>query len=128
MMSPNYEQPSLLKWLFNRVVLIYTICIFIAAIICIVLKWFSIEGYASALKYCSVGVFLFGALIVAGNSARTEIPGPNYFIPTRRAHHESVSEHFGMWNKGLLFFLISSICSVLLFGTGYLIQNLIVKA
>ena len=88
--------------------------------------WHSFEKYASALKYCSIALVLLGAIIVAANSTRTEIPSPNYFIPTRRAHHESVSEHFRMRDEGLLFFLISIVCSMILFGTGYLIQKLVV--
>jgi hypothetical protein len=122
----NFEQPSIFKRISRRVILIYILCIFITAFVCFIFGWRSFEVYASALKYCSIGILVLGALIVAANSARTEIPSPNYFIPTRREHHESVSEHFRTRNEGLLFFLISIICSVILFGTGYLIKKLIV--
>lgn len=122
----NSEQPSTLKWIFQRVIFIYILCIIIAAFVCLIFGWHSFGEYLSALKYCSIGIVALGALIVAANSVRTEIPSPNYFIPTRRAHHESVSEHFSMRDEGLLFFLISIVCSAILFGTSYLIQKLIV--
>ena len=95
-------------------------------IVCIVCAWTSVERYATALEYCSIVILLFGGLIVAGNSSRTEIPGPNYYVPTRREHYMSVKEHFHLRDQGLMFFLISLICAALVFGTGYLINKVFV--
>jgi hypothetical protein len=97
---------------------------FLILTICTTLGLKSSEHYAAGFKYGSIALVLFGALIVAGNSLRTAIPEPNLLIPTRREHHESVSEHFQMRNSGLLFFLITLVAGALLFLTGFVIKLL----
>lgn len=48
--TENSEQPSTLKWIFQRVIFIYVLGIIIAALVCLIFGWHSLEEYASALK------------------------------------------------------------------------------
>ena len=111
-------------WIGTRILIAYLATAFVILTICTSLGWRSSENYGAGFKYGSIALVLLGVLIVAGNSFRTAIPEPNLLIPTRREHHESVSEHFQMRNSGLLFFLITLIAGALLFLTGFLIEAL----
>jgi hypothetical protein len=116
---------STLLWMARSIFIAYFLTAFIVLTICFGFGWRSYENYGTGCINGSIALVLFGALIVVGNSARTELPGANYFMPTRREHHESVSEHFQMRNKGLLFFLVTLISGALLFVTGFLIKKLL---
>lgn len=116
---------SILIWMARSISIAYILTGFLALTVCFSLGWRTYENYGMGFVYGSIALVLFGGLIVVGNSTRTELPGPNYFIPTRREHHESVSEHFQMRNEGLLFFLVTLISGALLFVTGFLIKKLL---
>ena len=108
----------------KRSFIIYLIATFLVIVICLVFGWHSIENFGTGLIYGSVGIVIFGALIVTGNSAQLPIPDLNYFISTRRPHHEAITEHLRFRDRGLLFFLTTLMSGVLLFSTGLLIKKL----
>ena len=70
--------------------------------------------------YGSLGLALFGALLLAGNTVPAQLA--KLSLPSVRRHQESDSDGSPSIDEGIRFFFLTLICGVFLFVTGLFLK------
>ena len=124
----NISNSSLrLTRIIRKSLIFYFLSAVIVTFICFIFGWRSLENFGSGFIYASLIVALFGALILAGNTAPAQLAKlspPKYISPSLRCHQETESDSFPSRNGGLRFFFTTLICGVFLFLTGLFLKFL----
>ena len=90
--------------------------------ICFIFGWRTLENIGSGFIYGSIGLLLFGALILAGNTVPAQLS--KLSLPSVRRHQEFESGGSPSTDEGKNFFFTSLICGVFLFVTGLILKML----
>jgi hypothetical protein len=106
-----------------------TYLFFVIAIpaICFIFGWRSLENIGTGFISGSLGLALFGALLLAGNTIPAQLSRlslPKYNPPSLRDHQEAESDGSPSRNGGIRFFLTTLICGTFLFVTGLFLKML----
>jgi len=95
--------------------------------ICFIFGWRSLDTIGTGFLYGSMGLTLFGALMLAGNTVPAQLSRlsiPKYRAPSLRRHQEGENDGFARKDGGTGFFFTTLICGALLFVTGLLLKLL----
>ncbi|MDY6792079.1 MAG: hypothetical protein SWH54_12500 [Thermodesulfobacteriota bacterium] len=124
----NVSNSSLkLTRVIRKSLIIYLLSGVIVPVICLIFGWRSLENIGSGFIYASLVVALFGALILAGNTAPAQLAKlspPKYISPSLGHHQKTESNRFPSRDGGLRFFFTTLICGVFLFLTGLFLKLL----
>lgn len=121
--------PSLpnLPQIILKILVIYLISAVAVLAICFIFGWRSLENIGSGFIYGSLGLALFGALLLAGNTIPTQLSRlslPKYSPPSLRDHQETESDGSPSRDRGIRFFYATLICGAFLFITGLFLKML----
>jgi hypothetical protein len=89
-------------------------------VICFIFGWRSIENIGTGFIYGSLGLALFGALLLAGNTVPAQLS--KLSLPSVRRHQENESDASPSKDEGKRFFFTTLICGVFLFVTGLILK------
>jgi hypothetical protein len=114
--SPNLPQ------IVRKILIVYLISAVIVLVICFIFGWRSIENIGTGFIYGSLGLALFGALLLAGNTVPAQLS--KLSLPSVRRHQENESDGSPSKDEGKRFFFTTLICGVFLFVTGLILKLL----
>ena len=95
--------------------------------ICAIFGWRSLENIGTGFIYGSLGLSLFGALILSANTVPAQLSKlslPKYIAPSLERHQESESDGSPSIDRGIRFFSTTLICGAFLFVTGFFLKML----
>ena len=90
--------------------------------ICFIFGWRSLENIGTGFIYGSLGLALFGALMLAGNTTPAQLSKlslPKYNPPSLKRHQEAESDGSPSRDEGVRFFFATLISGAFLFVTGF---------
>jgi hypothetical protein len=90
--------------------------------ICLIFGWRSLENIGTGFIYGSLGLALFGALLLAGNTVPAQLS--KLSLPFVRPQEEYESDGSSSKDEGRRFFFTTLICGVFLFVTGLILKML----
>ena len=109
-----------LPQIIQKILIVYFISAAIVLVICFISGWRSIENIGTAFMYGAVGLALFGALLLAGNTVPAQLAKLSLpFIPTRE---EIEIDRTSPKDEGKNFFFTTLICGAFLFVTGVILK------
>jgi hypothetical protein len=108
--SPNLPQVA------PKILIVYLISALIVLVICFIFGWRSIENIGTGFIFGSLGVALFGVLLLAGNTVPAQLS--KLSLPSVRRLHENESDISPPKDEGKRFFFTTLICGAFLFATG----------
>ena len=111
-----------LAQIMHKILIIYFISAAIVLVICFVFGWRSIENIGTGLIYGPLGLALFGALLLAGNTVPAQLS--KLSLPSVRRHQEYDSDGSPSTDEGRRFFITTLICGAFLFVTGLVLRML----
>ena len=114
--SPN--QPQIVR----KILIVYLISAVIVLVICFIFGWRSIENVGTGFIYGSLGLALFGALLLAANTVPAQLS--KLSLPSVRRHQENESDGSPSKDEGKRFFFTTLICGAFLFVTGLILKLL----
>ena len=114
--SPNLPQ------IIRNLLIVYFISAVTVMAICFIFGWRSLENIGTGFIYGSLGLALFGALLLAGNTVPAQLS--KLSLPTIRRHQENESDGSPSIDEGRRFFLTTLICGAFLFVTGLILKML----
>ena len=114
--SPNLPQ------IVRKILIVYLISVVIVLVICFIFGWRSIENIGTGFIYGSLGLALFGALLLAGNTVPAQLS--KLSLPSVRRHQEYDSDGSPSTDEGRRFFITTLICGAFLFVTGLILKLL----
>ncbi len=114
--SPNLPQ------IMRIILIVYLISAAIVLAICFIFGWRSIENIGTGFIYGSLGLALFGALLLAGNTVPAQLS--KLSLPSVRRYQENERESSPSMDEGKRFFFTTLICGVFLFVTGLILKLL----
>ena len=114
--SPNLPQ------IVRKILIVYLISTVIVLVICFIFGWRSIENIGTGFIYGSLGLALFGALLLAGNTVPAQLS--KLSLPSVRRHQENESDASPSKDEGKRFFFTTLICGAFLFVTGLILKML----
>jgi hypothetical protein len=85
-------------------------------VICFIFGWRSIENIGTGFIFGSLGIVLFGVLLLAGNTVPAQLS--KLSLPSVRRLHENESDISPPKDEGKRFFFTTLICGAFLFATG----------
>ena len=106
------------------------ICLLLAGIvpaICFIFGWRSLESIGSGFIYGSLGLILFGVLMLAGNPAPAHLSKlslPKYNPPSLKRHQEVESDGPPSIKEGVRFLFATLISGAFLFLIGFFLKML----
>jgi len=112
--SPNLPQ------IVRKILIVYLISAVIVLVICFIFGWRSIENIGTGFIYGSLGLALFGALLLAGNTVPAQLS--KLSLPSVRRHQENESDASPSKDEGKRFFFTTLICGAFLFVTGLILK------
>jgi hypothetical protein len=112
--SPNLPQ------IVRKILIVYLISAFTVFIICFIFGWRSIENIGTGFIYASLGLALFGALLLAGNTVPAQLS--KLSLPPVRLQEEYESDGSPSKDEGKRFFFTTLICGAFLFVTGLILK------
>ena len=112
--SPNLPQ------IVGKILIVYLISAVIVLVICFIFGWRSIENNGTGFIYGSLGLALFGALLLAGNTVPAQLS--KLSLPSVRRHQENESDGSPSKDEGKRFFFTTLICGAFLFVTGLILK------
>ena len=112
--SPNMPQ------IVRKILIVYLISAVIVLVICFIFGWRSIENIGTGFIYGSLGLALFGALLLAGNTVPAQLS--KLSLPSVRRHQENESDASPSKDEGKRFFFTTLICGAFLFVTGLILK------
>ncbi len=112
--SPNMPQ------IVRKILIVYLISAVIVLVICFIFGWRSIENIGTGFIYGSLGLALFGALLLAGNTVPAQLS--KLSLPSVRRHQENESNISPSMDEGKRFFFTTLICGAFLFATGLIFK------
>ena len=116
--------PSLpnLPQIILKILVIYLISAVAVLAICVIFGWRSLENIGTGFIYGSLGLSLFGALLMAGNTVPAQLS--KLSLPSVRRHQEYDSDGSPSTDEGRRFFITTLICGAFLFVTGLILKML----
>ncbi len=116
--------PSLpnLPQIIRKILVIYLISAVAVLAICFIFGWRSLENIGTGFIYGSLGLALFGALLLAGNTVPAQLS--KLSLPSVRRHQEYESDGSPSTDEGRRFFITTLICGAFLFVTGLILKML----
>jgi predicted secreted protein len=114
--SPNLPQ------IVGKILIVYLISAVIVLVICFIFGWRSIENIGTGFIYGSLGLALFGALLLAGNTVPAQLS--KLSLPSVRRHQENESDGSPSKDEVKRFFFTTLICGAFLFVTGLILKLL----
>jgi len=119
--SPNPTQ------IIGKILIFYLIPAVSVLAICLIFGWRSLENIGTGFMYGSLGLTLFGALILAGNTMPAQLSQlslPKYIVPSHRRHQETASDGSRSIKEGIRFFFTTLLYGAFLFVTGLFLKIL----
>jgi len=110
--SQNFAQ------IMRKILIVYFISAAIVLVICFVFGWRSIENIGTGFKYGSLGLALFGALLLAGNTVPAQLS--KLSLPSVRPQEEN--DGTSSKDEGKRFFYTTLICGAFLLVTGLILK------
>jgi hypothetical protein len=126
-MKPNVidkkvtTSPSILAQIIRKSLIIYLLSAVSVPAICFIFGWRSLDNMGTGFMYGALGLVLFVALILAGNTVPAQLSKlsiPKYSPPHLRSHQEAECDGSLHGDGRTIFFLAILICGALLFVTG----------
>ena len=114
--SPNLPQ------IMRKILLVYLISAVAVLAICLIFGWQSLENIGTGFIYGSLGLALFGALLLAGNTVPAQLSILS--LPFVRPQEEYESDGSSSKDEGRRFFFTTLICGAFLFVTGLILKML----
>ena len=106
----------------RKTVVVYFISAAIVLIVCFIFGWRSIENIGTGFIYGSLGLALFGALLLAGNTVPAQLS--KLSIPSVKPQKEYKNDGTPSTEEGIRFFFTTLICGAFLFVTGLILKML----
>jgi len=109
----------------GKISIFYLISAVTVLAICLIFGWRSLENIGTGFMYGSLGLALFGALILAGNTVPAQLSKlslPKYIVTSHRRHQETASDGSSSKNEGIRFFFSTLLCGAFLFVTGLFLK------
>jgi hypothetical protein len=122
--SPS--SPILIQ-IIRKSLIVYLLSAVIVPAICFIFGWRSLENIGTGFIYGSLGLALFGALILAGNTVPVQLSQlslPKYIVPSIWRHQEAESDGSRSIYGGIRFFFTTLICGAFLLVTGLFLKML----
>ena len=114
--SPNLPQ------IVRKILIVYLISAVAVLVICFIFGWRSIENIGTGFIYGSLGLALFGALLLAGNTVPAQLS--KLSLPSVRRQDEYEADGSPSKDEGRRFFFTTLICGAFLFVTGLILKLL----
>ena len=114
--SPNLSQ------IMRKILIVYLISAATVLAICLIFGWRSLENIGTGFIYGSLGLALFGALLLAGNTVPAQLS--KLSLPSVRRNQEYESDGASYRDEGRRFFFTTLICGAFLFVTGLILKML----
>jgi len=114
--SPNLPQ------IVGKILIVYLISAVTVLAICLIFGWRSLENIGTGFIYGSLGLALFGALLLAGNTVPAQLS--KLSLPFVRPQEEYGSDGSSSKDEGRRFFFTTLICGAFLFVTGLILKVL----
>ena len=114
--SPNLPQ------IMRIILMVYLISAVTVLAICLIFGWRSLENIGTGFIYGSLGLALFGALLLAGNTVPAQLS--KLSLPSVRPQEEYESDGSSSKGEGRRFFFTALICGAFLFVTGLILKML----
>ena len=112
--SPNLPQ------IMRKILIVYLISAVAVLAICLIFGWRSLENIGTGFIYGSLGLALFGALLLAGNTVPAQLS--KLSLPSARCLQKSESDDSPSRDAGKMFFFTTLICGAFLFVTGLFLK------
>ena len=109
-----------LNQILRKILVVYFISTAILLVVCFIFGWRSIENIGTGLIYGSLGLALFGALLLAGNTVPAQLS--KLSLPPVRLQEEYESDGSPSKDEGKRFFFTALICGAFLFVTGLILK------
>ena len=109
-----------LAQILRKILIVYFISTAIMLVVCFIFGWRSIENIGTGFIYASLGLALFGALLLAGNTVPAQLS--KLSLPSVRPQEEYENDGTSSRDEGKRFFYMTLICGALLFLTGLFIK------
>ena len=114
--SPNLSQ------IMRKILIVYLISAATVLAICLIFGWRSLENIGTGFICGSLGLALFGALLLAGNTVPAQLS--KLSLPFVRPQEEYESDDSSSKDEGRRFFFTTLICGAFLFVTGLILKML----
>ena len=114
---------SILTQIIRKSLISYLLSSAMILAICFIFGWRSLEYIGTGFIYGSLGLALFGALILAGNKVPTQLF--KLSIPSLVRHQKAESDDSPSKDEGIRFFFKTLICGEFLFVTGLFLKMLL---
>jgi hypothetical protein len=114
--SPNLPQ------IVRKISIVYLISAVIVLVICFIFGWRSIGNIGTGFIYGSLGLVIFGALLLAGNTVPAQLS--KLSLPLVRRLQENESDSSPSEDEGKRFFFTTLIGGAFLFVTGLILKLL----
>jgi hypothetical protein len=111
-----------LSQIIRKIFTVYLISAVTILVICFIFGWRSLENIGTVFMYGSLGLALFGTLLLAGNTVPYQLS--KLSLPSARCNEEHESDGSPSKDEGRRFFLMTLICGLFLFVTGLFIKML----
>jgi hypothetical protein len=117
--SPSLpDSPQIIR----KILIGYLISAVAVLAICFIFGWRSLENIGTGLIIGSLGLVLFGALLLAGNTVPAQLS--KLSLPSVRRNQEYANDGSPDRNEGRRFFFTTLICGAFLFVTGLILKML----
>ena len=118
-LSPS--SPNLLQ-IIRKILIGYLLSAVAVLVICFIFGWRSLEHIGSGFIYGSLGLALFGALLLAGNTVPAQLS--KLSLPSAKPQAEYERDGSPSKDEGRRFFFTALTCGALLFVTGLFLKML----
>ena len=112
--SPNLPQ------IMRKILIVYLISAVTVLTICLIFGWRSLENIGTGFMYGSLGLALFGALLLAGNTVPAQLS--KLSLPSVRPQEEYENDGTSSEDEGKRFFFTILICGAFLLVTGLILK------
>jgi hypothetical protein len=111
-----------LHQIIRKILIVYLISAVTVLAICFIFGWRSLENIGTGFIYGSLGLALFGALLLAGNTVPAQLS--KLSLPSVRRQEEYEADGSPSKGEGRRFFFTTLICGAFLFLTGLILKIL----
>jgi hypothetical protein len=111
-----------LAQIMRKILIVYFISAAIVLVICFVFGWRSIENIGTGFIYGSLGLALFGVLLLAGDMVPAQLS--KLSLPSIRPQEEYENDVTSFRDEGKRFFFTTLIWGVFLLVTGLILKML----
>ena len=115
--SPSSQN---LLQIIRSILIIYLMSAVNVVAICFIFGWRSLENIGTGFIYGSLGLALFGALLLAGNTVPAQLS--KLSLPSVRRHQEYERDGSPSTDEGRRFFFTTLTCGAFLFVTGVILH------